>query len=118
MKVFSRDNLRVARKAAGMRQADLAGAVGCSRGYMGEVERGESQPSMALTEAIAKALGVEADSLMVDAPDPEPPTDNPIVNEILRLLGEMTPAEHAESLAGILRLIEQREREEGASPKG
>jgi transcriptional regulator with XRE-family HTH domain len=40
-------------------QADLARRAGISRGYLARIERGRANPSLALVETIAEALGLE-----------------------------------------------------------
>lgn len=49
-------HVRVARTAAGLRQADLASAVGVSRQTIISLERGDYSPSVYLALRIAKAL--------------------------------------------------------------
>jgi transcriptional regulator with XRE-family HTH domain len=46
------------RKELGLTQEDLAFEVGVNRSYMGFIERGERNPSLAMLKKIAKALGV------------------------------------------------------------
>lgn len=44
-------------------QADLARRVGISRSYLGRIERGRANPSLALIDAITNALGLEIEIL-------------------------------------------------------
>ena len=56
-------NLRMARKALGLSQEELADIVGLHRTYVGSVERGERNISMDNMEALAK--GVEVDLVIL-----------------------------------------------------
>jgi transcriptional regulator with XRE-family HTH domain len=50
--------IRTLRKELGLTQEDLAFEVGVNRSYMGFIERGERNPSLAMLKKIAKALEV------------------------------------------------------------
>ena len=50
--------IKTLRKELGLTQEDLAFEVGVNRSYMGFIERGEKNPSLAMLKKIAKALGV------------------------------------------------------------
>lgn len=56
-------NLRMARKALGLSQEELADIVGLHRTYVGSVERGERNISIDNMEALAK--GVEVDLVIL-----------------------------------------------------
>ena len=56
-------NLRVARRALGLSQEDLADIVGLHRTYVGSVERGERNISIDNMEALAE--GVKVDLLIL-----------------------------------------------------
>jgi len=55
--------VRAARTAAGLRQADLASAVGVSRQTIVSLERGDYSPSVYLAIRIARALGSTVEAL-------------------------------------------------------
>lgn len=57
-------NVRRVRKEAGLSQEALADLVGIARSYMSDVEVGRRNPSLAVVERIAKALGVTPLSLL------------------------------------------------------
>jgi len=59
-------NVRRLRKSAGLSQEELAAAVGVDMRYLGGIERGQENPSLAVIGNIAKALGVSAGSLLMD----------------------------------------------------
>ena len=61
-------NVRRLRKPTGMSQEALAHVCGYHRTYVGMIERGERNISIATLEALAGALGVTARSLL----DPPP----------------------------------------------
>jgi transcriptional regulator with XRE-family HTH domain len=50
--------IKTLRKALGLTQEDLAFEVGMNRSYMGFIERGERNPSLAMLKKIAKALKI------------------------------------------------------------
>jgi len=54
--IFGR-NVRAARQARGMTLEALAHDVGLAYSYVGEIERGRRNPTLAVVERIAKALG-------------------------------------------------------------
>jgi len=57
-------NIRSLRRAAELTQEELAAEVGVDMRYMGGIERGQENPSLAVIARIAKALGVSASSLL------------------------------------------------------
>ncbi len=58
-------NIRRLRKAKGLSQETLAAQSGIDMRYLGMIERGEANPSVAVVASVAKALGVSAASLLV-----------------------------------------------------
>ena len=54
-------NLRTYLKTAGIRQAEMAGILGISRGYMSELANGDKAPSRTLAVRIAEATGGKVD---------------------------------------------------------
>ena len=55
--------LRGARERAGLSQAALAAAGGCSGAYISRVEVGDRTPSLQLLRRLGRRLGVSADYL-------------------------------------------------------
>ena len=53
--------LRVKRQ---LTQVQLAAKVGVTQSYIGQIERGEKVPTLAVARALAKALGVTVDALI------------------------------------------------------
>ena len=77
-----------------MTQADLAEKADLSTNYVGEIERGESQPTLESPLAVADALQVNPSSLFVpldrlELTDPELRLDK---DEILRRVRELMEA--------------------------
>jgi transcriptional regulator with XRE-family HTH domain len=70
-KVFA-GNVRRLRKARGMTQEALAHEVEIDTSYLGRIERGESNPTLAILERFAKVLGVTPAELVT-----RPPRDKP-----------------------------------------
>ena len=57
-------NVRRLRKAAGLSQEGLAAMVGVDMRYLGGIERGQENPSLAVLEQTAKALKVSVVALL------------------------------------------------------
>ena len=62
------NNIRQLRKAAGLRQEDLAQALGVTRQTINAIEKGEYNPTINLCRAICKALGKTLDELFWEEP--------------------------------------------------
>ena len=80
--------IRIARKKLGLTQADLARSCSCATNTIGRIERGQLQPSQALLQRIAQALGVPP-SALDSHNDPEPtaaPTEH--LRNVLHVLVE------------------------------
>jgi transcriptional regulator with XRE-family HTH domain len=60
-------NVKRERLRKGLSQEKLAAEVGVDMRYLGGIERGQENPSTKVIAALAKALGVPASSLLVDA---------------------------------------------------
>ncbi len=60
------DNIRTFRKLKGLSQEDLAGMCNLHRTYVGSVERGERNVTLSTLEAIAEALGVSVEKLLIE----------------------------------------------------
>ena len=65
MKEFG-EHLRTLRKDRALSQADLGGLAGVNDKYLGEVERGDGNPSLEVLQRLAKALGVDVATLVGD----------------------------------------------------
>ena len=62
------ERIRQARLAKHWTQEELAHAAGLDRAYLGSLERGERNPSLATLVRVAKVLGVTMASLVADLP--------------------------------------------------
>jgi len=65
MKQFG-EHLRVLRKARGLSQAQLGERADMNDKYLGEIERGEGNPSLDVLQKLAKALDIDLASLVGD----------------------------------------------------
>ena len=65
------DNIRALRKIRGLTLTDLANAVGCSIGWLSQIERGLSRPSTTDVEAISEHLDCPVSLLFGSQPGPE-----------------------------------------------
>lgn len=61
--IFGR-NVRRARQERGLTIEALSDAAGLSYSYVGELERGRRNPTLAVVEALAAALGASPHSLL------------------------------------------------------
>jgi transcriptional regulator with XRE-family HTH domain len=59
--------IRELRAAAGFSQEKFAAAAGVHRTFMGNLERGDANPSLETLEGIARGLGIKVWELMADA---------------------------------------------------
>lgn len=59
-------NVRRLRKAAGLSQEALAAEAGIDMRYLGGIERGQENPTVAVLAGIAKVLGVQPSILLVE----------------------------------------------------
>lgn len=67
LEVLAGKNIRRLRKAAQLTQEELAAEVGVDMRYLGGIERGQENPSLAVVARIAKALRVSASALLSDS---------------------------------------------------
>jgi transcriptional regulator with XRE-family HTH domain len=59
--------IRELRAAAGFSQEKFAAAAGVHRTFMGNLERGDANPSLETLEGIAHGLGIKVWELLADA---------------------------------------------------
>ncbi len=59
-------SLRAIRDSRGSRLVDVAEQAGISPQYLSEIERGRKEPSSEMIAAVAGALGVGLDQLLID----------------------------------------------------
>lgn len=63
------------RSEAGLSQADLGEAVGCSRWMINRIEMGDRSPSTSLLRRLVDATGVSADSILAWDPNGPAPAE-------------------------------------------
>ena len=102
--MVSGNNIRRARKRAGLTQEQLARKCDCATNTIGRIERGALQPAQALKERIAEVLGLR---LTVLEPEDQPVSTAPAepqdhLRTLLQLLGQMSP----EDLATVSPLVQ------------
>ena len=61
-------NVRKLRHARGLSQEALADAVGIAVSYLGQIERGQRNPTLAVVERFADVLQVQPTDLLRDQP--------------------------------------------------
>ena len=59
-------NIRRAREARAITQEALAAEAGIDMRYLGGIERGQENPTIAVVGRIAKALGVHPSTLLIE----------------------------------------------------
>lgn len=100
--------LRERRRASHLSLARLAEQAGVSQPYLSQVERGLRRPPRGVLEALARALQVPADALLVRAGLTGPPHD---LRAAIERDPHLSPAQKAELVAHYERL-----RRAGADP--
>lgn len=60
------DMVRLYRKRLGYSQEELAGRAGIHRTYIGGIERGERNPTLAMIHRLARALDIPPSRLLED----------------------------------------------------
>lgn len=97
--------VRALRNATGMKQAQLAEAVGIANESMSRIERGRLQPSRELISRLATAFGVSAGDLYASTPVAlKTPTMRPVERRLIREVKDL-PDELVEDLIKGLRLL-------------
>ena len=86
--VFKR-NLRELRKQKGLTQKDLCEKLGANRTFISRIETAERIPSLETVVAIANALEVSTDDLLIDSIENSEKHDN----EVDYVLLDCTPGE-------------------------
>jgi transcriptional regulator with XRE-family HTH domain len=70
--------LQALRRARGLSRSQVAAEVGVSTSFLGMVERGDTDPSLARFTRLTGFLGVSVADLLEDDPPPAPPQVQPI----------------------------------------
>jgi transcriptional regulator with XRE-family HTH domain len=94
----SADIVRTARRRARLTQRELAARAGTSQGYVGRIERGRLEPSLAAVDRLVRACGLT----MVVALHDVDPHDADLQAGMLRL----TPQERVDRNVAAVRLAE------------
>lgn len=96
-------SMRAARKRAGLRQEDVARAIGTWTEVYGRMERGHKLPSVPMLVALALALNAKPNELLGTSPVVERPMrhalkalmsdlpNTPDVRQVLRAMARMRP---------------------------
>ncbi len=100
MKQFG-EHLRALRKARNLSQAELGEQASVNDKYLGEVERGEGNPSLDVLLRLARALGVDVTVLIGD--EVTRLTLEQLRAEAVRRI-DVLPSDELRSLVRILRL--------------
>ena len=108
------DKIRALREKRHWSQNQLARVSGVFQGAISRLEANRQTNTRADTLiAVARALGVPTDVLLVDGgpPVPEEPTD-PRIDVFMHLVEDMTPEERASAEMFVRFVIDQRKKEE------
>lgn len=109
--------VRALRNQAGLKQAELAEAVGIAPESMSRIERGRLGPSTALVKKLADAIGVEAGALFESTPTtPRQPALRPVERRLLTLVRDL-PDPLVEDLIRGARLLIEIGRQTGDKPR-
>lgn len=84
-------------------QEQLAEAAQVNESYIGQVERGEKNPSLETVVSIAKALGVTVDYLLQEDMNVEP---NSLLNELASFAKDKDP-EELRLMLNIFRMVSE-----------
>ena len=100
-------NIRVARKSQNLTLEILSERVGISTSFLGLVERGESSLSIETLISVCKALGVSADSIILNQSPPPAPSLIEKKDALIALLNNTTD-EELSFLIDFIRLYRRR----------
>lgn len=85
------DNIRALRKASGLSQEQLALRADINASYMGQVERGEKNPTIDVLSKIASALGTPLEKLVqIDEQTEQRKSSNVVFDKIAHQLNGMS----------------------------
>lgn len=96
--------VREKRKAKGLTQEALAELIGVSAGYIGQLERSETMPSMAVIAELIYVLGIDANTIFFENAEDMTPA-NEISLRVSRLSKDMQ-----EILLDIVCALEKKDR--------
>lgn len=96
--------IRTAREAKELTQEDLAALVDISPTHISVIERGAKIPRLDKFVAIANALGVSADSLLIDVVDH---ATESVASELAAAIDNLHPADKARVLKVVSVLTEE-----------
>jgi transcriptional regulator with XRE-family HTH domain len=98
------ERVRGRRKKLGLTQEELAHRANIHTSYIGQLERGLRQPSLRVLACVAEALEMQLADLLRERPR----ADSPLLRELQRTLGTLSPAQQqvildiVKKMAGLL----------------
>lgn len=97
-------NIRALRKTSGLSQEQLALRADINASYMGQVERGEKNPTIDVLSKISSALGMPLEQIIrIDTQPKLQDKDNPISDKIAHQLNGLSLKEQE----AVYRLVKQ-----------
>ncbi|MHA7964334.1 helix-turn-helix domain-containing protein [Paenibacillus sp. CAU 1782] len=104
------DNIRALRKSSGLSQEQLALRADINASYMGQVERGEKNPTIDVLSKIASALGTPLEKLVqIDEHTEQSEASNRVSEKIAHQLNGMSVKEQEAVYRFVKQLVQFKE---------
>ena len=93
--------IREGRKEKSLTQEELAELVGVTSGYIGQIERNETNPSALVLSKLVEVLGIDANDLFFEQAETMP------LSREIALRASRLSKENQEVVLGVINVIEQ-----------
>lgn len=100
---YDRKRARTLRESTGLSGRDFAKEIGCSSGFLSDLETGRRHPSRKMIARISKALRVNEETLLI-----ADGRQDLIKARIIELLDQMPESLRAEALGAVAKIYELR----------
>ena len=101
------ERIRALRTERGLSQEELANAAEITPAYLGQVERGQKNPTVLIVERVCAALNISLAAFFSEA-IPRLPADDEAERQILGQLGMLTPEEKNIVLQAVKNMMQLR----------